>query len=178
MTDRTVLCAASLVVAALAGCGGASPEPATTTTDTSIPGPADETDITGPPKPWLEMTFDERKRYMGEQVMPVMAPMFENYDMGEFSGFSCDTCHGEDMQERAFAMPNPGLPALHATGTPEQQQMVEEHPEMVRFMFNDVLPTMQTLLGAEPFDEETGLGFSCFACHPRAGDDGGATAAE
>ena len=165
MTERTVV---PLLLVALAGCGGASTEPATT--DTSVSGPPDQVDVSGPPKPWIEMDFDERKTYMSEKVMPVMAPMFQSYDPGEFAAFSCDTCHGDDMRERAFAMPNPGLPALYPTGTPEQRQMVEEHPEMVRFMFNDVLPTMQTLLGAEAVDEETGLGFSCFACHPRAGE--------
>jgi hypothetical protein len=31
---------------------------------------------------------------------------------------------------------------------------------------------MQTLLGAPDYDEETGEGFSCYACHPHAGDPG------
>ena len=55
------------------------------------------------------------------------------------------------------------------TGTPEQQQMVQDHPDMVRFMFTKVLPTMQTLLGAQPYDDTTQTGFSCYACHPSAG---------
>ena len=61
---------------------------------------------------------------------------------------------------------------FQATGTPEQHQMVRDYPEMVRFMFNDVLPTMQTLGGAADFDDETGEGFSCYSCHPHSGDEG------
>lgn len=165
---RTSHVAASvLALVALGGCGP-SAEPATSETT-----PARPTEISGPPEPWAEMSFDERKRYMGREVIPVMTELFKEYDPGEFSGFSCDTCHGDDMDERRFAMPSPSLPALHPTGSAEQQQMVEEHPEMVRFMFNQVLPSMQRLLGAEPFDPETRTGFSCFACHPTAqpGDD-------
>jgi hypothetical protein len=75
------------------------------------------------------------------------------------------------MQERNFAMPNPAIMPLHPTGTPEQLQMVEEQREMVTFMFQRVMPRMQELLGAEPYDATTGGGFSCYACHTRAGDD-------
>lgn len=169
---------ATLILLVTAGCG-ASPEPATTTSGTAPgtgePGPA------GPPEPWVEMDFDERRRYMGEHVLPAMTELFEEYDPGEFSAFSCDTCHGDDMRERMFAMPSPSLPALYPTGHPQQRAMVEEHPEMVRFMFNRVVPRMQQLLGAQPFDETTGTGFTCFACHPLAEDadageaEGGAT---
>ncbi|MCZ7678181.1 MAG: hypothetical protein M5U28_05180 [Sandaracinaceae bacterium] len=69
-------------------------------------------------------------------------------------------------------MPSPALPALYPTGSPEQHQMVREHGETVRFMFNRVLPPMQTLLGAADFDAETQQGFSCYACHPHAGEPG------
>lgn len=159
------------VLAVLAGCGGTSAEPASTSAAGTTARPTPE--VTGPPKPWVEMTFDERKRYMGESVLPAMAPLFRDHDPAEFAAFSCDTCHGADMRERAFAMPNPELPALYPSRTPEQLAMVEEHPEMVRFMYQDVIPTMQTLLGAQPYDEETGTGFSCYACHPRAVEDQG-----
>jgi len=29
---------------------------------------------------------------------------------------------------------------------------------------------MARLLGVAPYDADTGLGFSCFGCHPREGD--------
>lgn len=152
-------------VAAVAGCGGATAEQATTAAASTE---RSEPEIAAPPAPWAELSFDDRKAHMAHEVLPAMASVFESYDQEAYAGFSCDGCHGDDMRERGFAMPSPALPALYPTGTPEQRQMVREHPRMVRFMFNRVLPTMQKLLGAEPFDEETGRGFSCFACHPRA----------
>lgn len=158
---------ATLILLVTAGCG-ASPEPATTTSATAQG--TGETAPAGPPEPWAEMGFDARRRYMGRHVLPAMTELFEAYDPEEFSAFSCDTCHGEDMRERMFAMPSPSLPALYPTGHPRQRAMVEEHPEMVRFMFNRVVPRMQQLLGAEPFDEATGTGFTCYACHPHAED--------
>lgn len=147
----------------LAACGAGTAEP---TTQETTPTPSLD-EITGPPKPWGEMTFDERKRYMGREVLPVMTELFKSYDPGEFSGFFCDTCHGDDPADRNYAMPSPSLPTLYPTGSPEQEQAVRDHPEMVRFMFNRITPTMQRLLGAPEFDATTGEGFTCFACHPR-----------
>jgi hypothetical protein len=104
---------------------------------------------------------------MAREVLPRMAERFEEYDRERFSDFACQTCHGDDMVERGYEMPNPGILALHPTGSPEQQQMVTDHPEMVTFMYSHVRPLMQTLLGEPAYDEETGEGFSCFFCHPR-----------
>lgn len=145
-------CAALIVV----GCGGPQ-------TRRSEP-----VQISGPPKPWAEMSDQERGHYMGEKVLPVMTDLFMAYDAHEFADFGCETCHGTNARAREFEMPNPELPALYPTGTPEQHQMVQEHPNMVRFMFNKVLPTMQTLLGIEAYNEATHTGFSCYHCHPHA----------
>jgi len=166
----------AMIALTLAGCGGGTAEPATTDTTPETEAAPQPPEVVPPPKPWAEMTFDERKRHMGLHVLPVMTHLFKEYDPGEYSAFSCDTCHGDDAQDRQFAMPNPELPPLFATGSPEQQQMVQDHPEMVRFMFNHVLPAMREMVGAEPYDAETGTGFSCYACHPH-GEDGAAPAA-
>jgi hypothetical protein len=108
---------------------------------------------------------------MVREVMPRMGTLFEEHDPERYAGFSCDGCHGEDPAARSFAMPNAGIMALHPTGSPEQQAMVRDKREMVVFMFQRVIPTMQTLLGEAPYDETTREGFSCFACHPRGGAD-------
>ena len=121
--------------------------------------------------PWEEMSHEDQGAWMAQEVMPRLGPMFEQYDPERYAGFTCQGCHGASAQERGFEMPNPDIMALHPTGTPEQQQMVQDHPEMVRFMFTKVLPTMQTLLGASPYDEATQTGFSCYACHPSAGGE-------
>jgi cytochrome c553 len=138
------------------GCGGGGTTEETTTV-------ADE------PQAWEQMSFDERKAFMASDVMPRMAPLFEQHDAERFAGFSCANCHGDDAQARNFEMPNPSIMALYPTGTQEQQRMVQEQRPMVMFMFNQVLPAMQELLGAQPYDEATQTGFSCYACHPSGG---------
>lgn len=130
----------------------------------------DPSEIPVAPKPWDEMTPEEKGHFMGEEVLPYMKELFAEYDEEEFGNMNCATCHGPDAQERHFEMPAPSLPPLHASGTPEQRQMVEEHPQMVRFMFNHVVPAMRTMIGEEEYDAETGEGFSCYFCHPHAED--------
>ena len=169
----------------LAACGGEahdeSAENADTTTEPATGAEAteapetnsgvrtrDDSEIPRAPKPWDELTQEERGAFMADSVLPYMQELFAEYDPDEFANVNCATCHGPNMHERDFEMPSPSLPALHASGTPEQHQMVEEHPRMVRFMFNHVVPAMRTMLREEPFDAETGEGFSCYFCHPRA----------
>ena len=165
---------ALLLVAACSGATKPEAEDPEAAPEPAAPPPIES--LSGPPKPWEEMTFDERKKYMGEHVMPALGPWFETYDAERFADFSCDGCHGPDMVERKFAMPNPSIMALHPTGTAEQKQMVVDHPEMVKFMFNQVLPAVRTLIGAPTYDAETQQGFSCYACHPSAAAAPAATA--
>ncbi len=125
-----------------------------------------------PPRAWAEMSHDERQEWMVNEVLPRMTTVFAEYDHNRYEGFGCRNCHGPNAREEAFRMPSPSLPALYPTGSPEQRQMVREYPEGVRCMFNRVVPTMQTLLGAPEYDAATGQGFSCYSCHPHAGDEG------
>lgn len=154
---------------ALVSCGGteAAPAPAANTTA----GGSQVDPVPSPPKPWEEMSYGEKQDWMGAEVLPRMAPLFEEFDPERFANFSCDGCHGSYANGRNFEMPNPDILTLHPSGSPEQQQMVQDHPQMVRFMFNRVVPTMQTLLGAPDYDAETQTGFTCFACHPSAATD-------
>jgi hypothetical protein len=100
-------------------------------------------------------------------VLPTMADLFAEYDAERFANISCKTCHGNDASAVGFHMPNQ-LPTLWPSRTPEQRHMVELHPDMVRFMFNRVLPTMTKLLGQPGWNNDDQTGFSCFNCHPRA----------
>lgn len=150
---------------ALASCGSDGAEPA------AGEGTAgSEQAISGPPRPWAEMSTADKRRYMAEVVEPSMRPLFQEYDGQRFSDFGCETCHGNDMVARQFDMPNPSILALYPSGTPEQRQTVDRHPRMVRFMFNRVVPRMQRLLGMQTFDPATGEGFSCFNCHTHGGE--------
>lgn len=139
-------------------------------TDASSSGvrPRAEEEYPRPPRPWAEMSAEERGRYMAEVVLPYFRALFQEYDAERYADFGCQTCHGAAMNERGFAMPNPDLMPLHPSGSPEQRQMVEEHPRMVRFMFNHVVPAARAAVDGAPYDPETREGFGCFSCHPTA----------
>jgi hypothetical protein len=153
----------ALLLALLAGCGSRTPPPRA---ERPRPGALPPLPVVhGPPDPWDDMAYGARKDYMIRSIRPVMAKLFRGYDPLRFADFGCHTCHGPDANERHHEMPNQ-LPPLWPTGSPEQQQTVALHPEIARFMFNRVRPTMRDLLGLDDFDPETGTGFGCFNCHP------------
>lgn len=158
-----------------------TPEPeATTPTESgssgdelAAAGPAgvrmrEEHEIPRAPKPWEEMSQDEKGRFMAEAVVPYMRDLFREYDPEAYASFGCASCHGPDMSARGFEMPSTSLLPLHPSGSPEQQAMVEAHPRMVRFMFNHAVPAMRTMLGRAEYDATSGEGFSCYTCHPHA----------
>ena len=119
---------------------------------------------------WSELDRDARMAVMSTEVLPAARRLFQGHDPERYASVSCATCHGAGGAERSWAMPNPDLYALYPTGTPEQRAMVQEFPEMVRFMHNHLVPEMRSILGAEEYDEATRTGFACFSCHPRGGE--------
>ncbi|MDQ3034039.1 MAG: hypothetical protein M3Y87_16610 [Myxococcota bacterium] len=163
---RRTLAIIALTALTTLGCGGSSASPATAShTSEGV------AEIPGPPRPWPALSRAERAQHMSAQVLPRMRELFAAYDGERYADFDCTTCHGDDARERGFAMPSPSLLPLHPTGSEGQHQTVRDHPEGVRFMYGRVLPMMQSLLAAPPFDETTREGFTCYACHPHAADD-------
>jgi cytochrome c553 len=139
-----------LVGAALAACGGAK-QPA------EAPSSA-EAETEQPQKKWHDLkTQDEKLEFMGLVVMPKMQQLFAEYDAQGYKEFKCQTCHGEDMKEQNYKMPN-GLFALQKTDT--LKASTEYDAEMTKFMLDKVLPSMAELL-----DEELGKEFTCMSCH-------------
>ena len=114
--------------------------------------------ITGPEAPWAEMSADDREMYMVGKVLPIMQELFAGQDPERWNTYACETCHGGDMREVSFRMPPSSSYAVPAEGTPAWVGMERTFPEVVRFMREDVTPTMGTLLGVE--------GFGCHGCHP------------
>lgn len=115
--------------------------------------------INGPAMPWSEMSREDREMDMISRFHPIFREVFTNHDAEEFADFDCETCHGDDMQDRSFEMPNPHLPPVAAAGTPEYEHERDEHPAMMTFMEEEVTPHMQTMLGM-------GATFTCNGCHP------------
>lgn len=171
-----------LAVTALAfftACGGGSEETTDDGNTMTDPPPPETTGSEGtadvipsPPMAWAEMSDEDKGAWMRDEVLPRMTTMFQDFDGERYASVTCATCHGAGVGSGNFEMPTNDLPALPATGTPEQQAMVDQYTEMATFMFQGVLPAMQTLVGAEPYNEETQEGFSCYSCHPHAGDEG------
>jgi hypothetical protein len=94
------------------------------------------------------------------RVLPNMARLFQRHDGKPAPDLTCRSCHGPDAEQAAYAMPH-GLPPL------DPQRARDRRDERVRFMTDEVTPTMADLLGIDRAD------FTCFACHPRAaGADG------
>jgi hypothetical protein len=109
-----------------------------------------------------DLAFGERKAFMEDVVMPEMKPLF----VERHPAFSCVSCHGENMTEVNFEMPNT-LDPLNPNAMPFDSED-EEKRMAARFMKETVVPTMAGLLKEEPFNPETKSGFGCFDCHATA----------
>lgn len=116
--------------------------------------------ISGPDKPWAEMTHEEQEWYMIGKVLPIMKEIFVRHDGERWTpaSYGCETCHGPDMREVAYRMPASNQYRVPPRGTPAWDSMERIFPDMVRFMDEEVTPVMGTLLGIE--------GYTCTHCHP------------
>jgi hypothetical protein len=126
--------------------------------------PAPSNDEPGAPNvPWAQKTRAQRQDYMGLVVFPTMKNVFQKFDPKGFADFKCQTCHGDNMKEVDFKMPN-SLYALPAHDT--WQAALDYDADTAKFMGEQVLPKMTELLDQKPFDPQTGKGFRCLNCHP------------
>jgi hypothetical protein len=87
-------------------------------------------------------------------VLPNMGRLLQRFEGKASPDLTCRTCHGADAEQVAYAMPH-GLPALDARDMPDASRPI------VRFMTDEVTPTMADLLGVDRGR------FTCFGCHPR-----------
>jgi hypothetical protein len=119
-----------------------------------------EVDLGAPQISWQAKTREQRMGFMAASVHPRMKKLFVENDKS-YADFSCETCHGADMELRDYQMPN-DIYALPTENTLEEARDYDE--EVTDFMVNKVLPEFKKLLnqGAGP---ETDV--SCFSCHPK-----------
>ncbi len=143
-------------------CGGEEPtvseEPTAGTEEPVATEPAETT------LAWADMDRDQRLAYMQQTITPEMKQLFQEFDAERYADFGCATCHGDDLREVDFQMPN-GLAPLRYEDIPG---MFESEQPMAVFMTQTVWPRMTELLGAEPYSSENPEGFSCFTCHATA----------
>jgi hypothetical protein len=98
--------------------------------------------------------------FMGLTFHPRMKELFAEYDPAWSGKFRCQTCHGEDMEARRFAMPASlrPLPAENAIDVARARD-----PRSTDFMSAKVMPATAELLSSG----EPGTGrVSCGSCHP------------
>lgn len=121
--------------------------------------------------PWKDMTGQQRGRYMAKVVVPEFRKVFQAYDPKEFEKVNCATCHGKHGKENKFKMPSPELPVLPSSEEEFMATTYKEHPEMVKFMGEQVTPKMAELLGVPHFDPQhpDPNAFSCQGCHTLKG---------
>jgi hypothetical protein len=106
---------------------------------------------------WQTLSFEERKRFMRELVMPTMKPLFTEFDSDRFASVKCSTCHGSGATAGTFTMPSSDLPALGGSNAPTPD---ERQARTIEFMRSVVKPKIAELLG-EP-------SLRCNNCHPSA----------
>ena len=111
-------------------------------------------------KVWADMNVDERKMHMGTVVWPHMKEKFIAANAEQYADFKCQTCHGDDMTEVGFKMPN-ALTPLPVTDT--FKAAMDMDPEIAKFMGEVVVPTMAADLNMEAGSGEGQIG--CFSCH-------------
>ena len=164
MKDSNALwiCLASIAMAS--GCGG-SPQDEEPVQEEQTAGDETTTTDEAGPIAWADMSMEQRGAFMNDTVMPEMRAMFQEFDGERYAEFNCSTCHGDNAQEVGFEMPN-GLAPLDPS---QIGAMFQSDQPMAQFMTQRVWPRMAELLQEEPFNPETGQGFSCLNCHATQG---------
>jgi hypothetical protein len=119
-----------------------------------------------PDKKWADKDFQQRKEWMGIEVLPKMKTLFKEYDEAQFKGFGCDTCHGADGKDKNYAMPSDSIYPLDKADPVGKAMAYDE--KVTKFMVERVVPDMAKLLDGEPYDPKTGKGtVGCFTSHPQ-----------
>lgn len=114
------------------------------------------------PATWATMDRKARFTYMGTVVFPAMKKSFQGHDEKQFADFKCQTCHGDDMKEVDFKMPN----AITPLGAADPMQSgIDMDEAMAKYMADIVLPQMGEMLNMEADPKGEKGGVSCFTCH-------------
>jgi hypothetical protein len=145
------------VLAALAGCDRSSSEPRAPDAGLADGGSESSYDTALEPGTWEELSFDQRKLFMREMVLPTVAPLLHDFDAQRFAAVSCKTCHGSGAQSGDFALPSPDVPSLSSETL---KNPGDDLKPIMEFMRNVLKPTMSDLLGKRDM-----AALRCSACH-------------
>jgi hypothetical protein len=123
---------------------------------------AEEPEAAAEPATWADMDRKQRMTHMGTVVMPKMKESFQASNAEQYEKFKCQTCHGDDMKEVDFKMPNAITPLAAADPLQSGMDMDEE---VAKFMNEFVMVQMGELLSMEADPKGEKGGVSCFTCH-------------
>jgi hypothetical protein len=165
MTHRPFACvlAAFSLLAACGGGGEETPPPATP----SAPAASAASAATQPgPGDWDKWTHEQKLAWMKAGVMPKMHDLFAGFDGSRYGAMTCKTCHGAGATDGKFTMPNADLPKLDPSPA-GFADLAKTKAKTFDFMMKQVVPTMASLVGEQPYDMKTNSGFGCFECHTK-----------
>ncbi len=118
------------------------------------------------PGDWDKWTHEQKMAWMKAGVMPKMHDVFSAFDSTKYGDMSCKTCHGKGATDGTFTMPNADLPKLDPSPA-GFAKLAKTNAKIFDFMMKQVEPTMASLVGEQPYDMKTKVGFSCFQCHTK-----------
>ena len=119
-------------------------------------------ELGAPGTSWAAKTLEQRFGFMAAQVHPIMTQLFVEYDADK-AGFDCSNCHGSNMEQIDYEMPNKALYALPKDRP--YDDAIDFDDKIAVFMMTKVTPTLQELFNK---GEGPPTKASCFSCHPVA----------
>ena len=110
---------------------------------------------------WAAKNTEQRFGFMAAQVHPAMAQLFLEYKPDYYEGFTCSNCHGAEMEQIDYSMPNQSLYSLPKARP--YDDAIDFDSAIAVFMMTKVTPKLQEL-----FNEGEGprTKVTCFNCHP------------
>ena len=112
---------------------------------------------------WAEMSGEQRKLQMRNEVLPRAATIFRSWHPERFAKVDCNLCHGLGADTGNFRMPTSHLPRL--SGEVLLGPEFEKYPDTTRLKLDRLVPEMAGALGLKSFSIITRTGFGCYSCH-------------
>lgn len=116
---------------------------------------------------WRFLTFEQRHAEMTFLIHPALMERYQAFYRTEAPELRCATCHGEDMEAVRYRMADTPLDDLKPSAVQALYLDGAVLDAEQTFKRDVITPLMARLMGVPAYDPASGLGFSCFGCHPR-----------
>ena len=119
---------------------------------------------------WRFLTFEQRHAEMTFLIHPLMMERYQAFYQTDAPDLQCTTCHGEQAERDRYQIAKTPLVDLKPAAVRALYLPGAVLSEEQRFKRDVITPLMARLMGVAAYDATTGLGYSCFGCHPRESD--------